>query len=270
MRLAEMPPDARSCLSEVAVVPTAHYRIKATCHCLRRALLSAVVLAAGCNTVAVAQRRGEAPPLVPAATSAVDAAVAEASARFGVPASWVRAVIHVESNGDAKAVSRKGAIGLMQLMPDTWAGLRLRYGLGDDPASPRDNILGGTAYLGELYERFGAAGFLAAYNAGPSRYLSYLTSGRPLAEETRLYLANLESLLPGLPLDSSIVASSDRRDWRLSGLFTAGSATLSPAGPALLDNTSTQGTVETPTAPRSRMSPLSHGLFAPVTVVTAQ
>lgn len=265
-----MLPGARSPCAQRVPEPTAHPRIKATCRRLCRALLPAVALATGCNTQAVAQRRGEAPPLVTAATSAVDAAVAEASARFGVPALWIRAVIHVESNGDAKAVSRKGAIGLMQIMPETWAGLRPRYGLGDDPASPHDNILGGTAYLRELYERFGAAGFLAAYNAGPSRYRAYLTAGRPLTEETRLYLGKIASLLPDLPFDSAVLASSDRRDWRRSGLFAAWSAALSPASPALLDEPSTHKAVEAPPAPHSRMSPLSHGLFAPVTVVTAR
>ena len=52
--------------------------------------------------------------------------IAEASRRFGVPESWIHAVMRVESRGQVKAVSPKGAIGLMQIMPDTWTGLRLR------------------------------------------------------------------------------------------------------------------------------------------------
>jgi hypothetical protein len=265
-----MLPEAHSPFSERVAVSAAHHRIKATCRCLCRALLPAVALAAGCNTEAVAQLRGEAPPLVTAATSAVDAAVTEASARFGVPASWIRAVIHVESNGDAGAVSRKGAIGLMQIMPDTWTDLRMRYGLGADPASSRDNILGGTAYLRELYERFGAAGFLAAYNAGPSRYVAYLTTGRPLTEETHLYLGKLASLQPDLPLDPAILAQSDQLDWRRSGLFAAWPAALNPNNPAPSDEPTTHDAMEAPTAPPSRMSPLSHGLFVQVTVVTGR
>jgi len=67
--------------------------------------------------------------------------IAEASRRFGIPERWIRAVMRVESRGQVKAVSPKGAIGLMQIMPDTWAGLRLRYRLGRDPRDPRDNIL---------------------------------------------------------------------------------------------------------------------------------
>jgi soluble lytic murein transglycosylase-like protein len=52
--------------------------------------------------------------------------IAEASRRFGIPESWIRAVMRVESRGQVKAVSPKGAIGLMQIMPDTWAGVGIR------------------------------------------------------------------------------------------------------------------------------------------------
>jgi hypothetical protein len=62
--------------------------------------------------------------------------IAEAARRFSIPESWIRAVMHVESRGQVKAVSPKGAIGLMQIMPDTWAGLRLRYRLGRDLRDP--------------------------------------------------------------------------------------------------------------------------------------
>ena len=56
--------------------------------------------------------------------------IAEASARFAVPARWIRAVMQVESAGDEHATSSRGAMGLMQLMPGTWVGLSVRYGLG--------------------------------------------------------------------------------------------------------------------------------------------
>jgi soluble lytic murein transglycosylase-like protein len=94
----------------------------------------------------------------------------DASRRFGVPVQWIRVVIDVESAGDVRARSPKGAMGLMQIMPATWAGLRQRYDLGNDPYDPHDNILAGTAYLRELHDRYGSIGFLAAYNAGPARY----------------------------------------------------------------------------------------------------
>jgi hypothetical protein len=95
--------------------------------------------------------------------------IAEASKRFRIPAAWIRAVMRVESAGVKRAVSPKGAMGLMQIMPDTWNELRVRYRLGRDPYHPRDNILAGTAYLRELHDRYGLPGFLAAYNAGPKR-----------------------------------------------------------------------------------------------------
>jgi len=117
--------------------------------------------------------------------------IAEASRRFGVPAHWIRAVMQAESAGDKGTVSLKGAIGLMQVMPETYAELRLRYRLGTDPYEPRNNILAGAAYLREMHNRFGPDGFLAAYNAGPGRYDDYLKRGRPLPEETRNYVAAL-------------------------------------------------------------------------------
>jgi hypothetical protein len=77
----------------------------------------------------------------------------------------------------------------MQVMPDTYSDLRARYGLGDDPFDPHNNILAGTAYLKEMYDRYGAPGFLAAYNAGPNRLDRYLNNGTPLPEETVNYVA---------------------------------------------------------------------------------
>ena len=134
--------------------------------------------------------------------------IAEASRRFGIPESWIRAVMRVESRGQVKAVSPKGAIGLMQIMPDTWTGLRLRYRLGRNPRDPRDNILAGAAYLREMLDRYGAAGFLAAYNAGPGRYAEYLATGRPLPAETLVYVAALAPLIGGDPVNSGVVIAA--------------------------------------------------------------
>jgi len=118
----------------------------------------------------------------------------DASRRFGVPVQWIRSVLSVESAEDVRATSPKGAIGLMQIMPDTWADLRLRYGLGNDPYDARDNILAGTAYLRELHDRYGSIGFLAAYNAGPARYEEHL-AGRSLPAETQAYLQKLAPMI---------------------------------------------------------------------------
>lgn len=86
--------------------------------------------------------------------------IAEASARFGVPEDWVGRVIEAESGGRTTLAGRPitshaGAMGLMQLMPATWAEMRERHRLGPDPHDPRDNVLAGTAYLRAMYERFG-------------------------------------------------------------------------------------------------------------------
>ena len=118
-------------------------------------------------------------------------ALQEASRRFHVPVSWLRTVMRAESHGDAKSVSDKGAIGLMQVMPQTYVELRAKYDFGRDPFDPRDNILAGAAYLAEMFARYGLPGFLAAYNAGPRRYEERLLGGRPLPAETTDYVARL-------------------------------------------------------------------------------
>jgi soluble lytic murein transglycosylase-like protein len=145
--------------------------------------------------------------------------IAEASRRFGIPERWIRAVIRVESSGQVKAVSPKGAIGLMQIMPDTWAGLGLRYRLGHDPRDPRDNILAGAAYLREMHDRYGAAGFLAAYNAGPGRYQDYVSTGRPLPAETLAYVAALAPLIGGDPVNRAVVIAAGATAWIRAPLF---------------------------------------------------
>jgi len=121
--------------------------------------------------------------------------ISEAARRFAIPEWLLRAVMHVESVGDVHAVSSKGAMGLMQIMPATWQELRTKYRFGDDPYQPRDNILAGAAYLREMLDRFGRNGFLAAYNAGPGRYEEHLATGRPLPRETIDYVRKLAPLI---------------------------------------------------------------------------
>ncbi len=121
--------------------------------------------------------------------------ITDAARRFAIPEGWIRAVMQAESSYEPSAVSPKGAIGLMQVMPATYDELRLRYGLGSDPFEPHDNIIAGTAYLREMLDRFGADGFLAAYNAGPQRYEDYLATGRILPEETVNYVAGLAAIV---------------------------------------------------------------------------
>jgi D-alanyl-D-alanine carboxypeptidase len=124
--------------------------------------------------------------------------IREAAARFNVPGHWVRAVMHQESGGEQQAVSSAGAMGLMQVMPATYEELRVRYQLGDDPYDPHNNILAGTAYIREMYDRFGVPGFLAAYNAGPDRVDAYLAGRAALPDETVNYVA---AITPNLGAD---------------------------------------------------------------------
>lgn len=124
--------------------------------------------------------------------------IEEASARYGVPATWIERVMRAESGGrttlDGRPiVSRAGAMGLMQLMPETWADIRARLGLGNDPHAPRDNIMAGTYYLRLMYDRFGYPGLFGAYNAGPGRYSAWLAGRSGLPGETRIYLATLSN-----------------------------------------------------------------------------
>lgn len=100
----------------------------------------------------------------------------------------------------APITSRAGAMGLMQLMPDTYRAMRDRYGLGPDPYDPRDNILAGTAYLREMYDRYGYPDLFAAYNAGPARLDAYLSGMQPLPATTRAYV---DAIAPAFMAESS-------------------------------------------------------------------
>src|SRR3546814_21175229 len=73
----------------------------------------------------------------------------------------------------------------MQVMPGTYASLRVRYRLGPDPYAVRDNVMAGAAYLREMHDRYGSPAFLPAYNAGPGRLYQHLRTGRPVPAEAR-------------------------------------------------------------------------------------
>nr|AMK59430.1 lytic transglycosylase, catalytic [uncultured bacterium UPO61] len=122
--------------------------------------------------------------------------VAEAGQRFGIPPDWIWQVMRAESRGKPRAVSRAGAVGLMQIMPATWTMLSARYRLGSDPFDIRANIHGGAAYLRMMWDRYGDVKLmLAAYNAGPGRADDYVAGRRRLPAETIAYIA---AIMPGL------------------------------------------------------------------------
>nr|WP_156545287.1 lytic transglycosylase domain-containing protein [Agrobacterium vitis] len=166
--------------------------------------------------------------------------IAGASQRFGIPQAWIVAVKGAESHDDVRAVSPAGALGLMQIMPGTWAELRARYGLGRDPFDPRDNIIAGTAYLREMLDRYGTVpAMLAAYNAGPARYDEYLATGRSLPAETRAYVALLAPALGGAaPADRPRTAHQPPADWREAPLFVARDDNHRPADDQAVDHPS--------------------------------
>jgi len=119
------------------------------------------------------ERRSDAPP------DEID----RAAKVYNIPAELIRAVIAVESAGDTAAISHRGAVGLMQLMPETAGQMYV-----EDAVDPAQNIMGGTRYLRQLANEFGGdmVLVLAAYNAGPDAVRKY--KGVPPYDETRLYV----------------------------------------------------------------------------------
>ena len=191
-------------------------------------LLSSLTFAASAACPAVAQSL---PPTRAAIADPHAAHIAEASQRFAIPQAWIVAVKRAESHDDVRAVSPAGALGLMQIMPDTWAELRARYRLGRDPFDPRDNIIAGTAYLREMLDRYGTVpAMLAAYNAGPARYDEHLATGRALPAETRAYVALLAPALDAVaPSDRPRTALQPPADWREAPLFVARAGDRQPS-----------------------------------------
>jgi soluble lytic murein transglycosylase len=114
-----------------------------------------------------------------------DALIMRAARAYQVQPGLVKAVIAAESKFDASAISRKGALGLMQLMPSTARSLGV-----EEPFEPVDNILGGVRYLRSMLTRYGdVSRALAAYNAGPDAVDYY--GGIPPYDETRAYVTRV-------------------------------------------------------------------------------
>ena len=128
-------------------------------------------------------------PIEPTATAVVPYGdiIDKLAAEHNVPSRLVRAVIQVESGYQEGARSRKGAIGLMQLMPQT----ARRYAVAD-PYEPRSNIEGGVKYLRSLLDRFEMPLALAAYNAGEAAVRRF--GGIPPYPETRAYVKTVLAL----------------------------------------------------------------------------
>ena len=128
-------------------------------------------------------------PIAPTATAGVPYGeiIDKLAAEHQVPSRLVKAVIQVESGYQPDARSRKGAIGLMQLMPET-----ARQFAVADPYEPRSNIEGGVKYLRSLLDRFEVPLALAAYNAGEAAVRRF--GGIPPYPETRAYVKSVLAL----------------------------------------------------------------------------
>ena len=187
--------------------------------------------------------------------------VTEASRRFAIPEHWIRAVMRVESGEKSRARSQKGATGLMQIMPKTWAELRARHSLGADPYDPHDNILAGVAYIRELCDRYGAPGFLAAYNAGPGRYERHLATGRPLPAETQAYVATLAPMIKSTRIDVHISAVERSFAWANSSLFAARSPGTFPDSKSSADMRQNRSSRTHAVVDLSALVPQSRNLF---------
>jgi len=116
----------------------------------------------------------------------IDDAILGASMKYGMDPNLIKSVIRAESNFNPDAVSRAGAQGLMQLMPNTAASLGV-----NDPFDIIENVDGGTKYLSKMLEMFGGdlRLALAAYNAGPTAVKKY--DGIPPYEETQNYVPSV-------------------------------------------------------------------------------
>ncbi|MEF2071047.1 lytic transglycosylase domain-containing protein [Consotaella aegiceratis] len=210
------------------------------------------------------------PPDRTATVDTVGSAISEAAQRFAIPPHWIRAVIAAESNGDARAVSPAGAMGLMQVVPSTWREMRTEMGLGSDPFDTRDNILAGTAYLRTMLDRYGSPGFLAAYNAGPQRYEESLLLGRPLPAETQAYVGKLAPMIGSEVAASFTEGAIAPVDWTRSPLFIRSSNVTPAAAPWRADGQTGAAAAASLRYPSSLLQPPPGGLFVRITPTEGQ
>jgi len=144
-------------------------------------------------------------PLRSHSTNKYDKYIEEASRRHGVAFSLLKAIMKVESDFDPRAVSKKGAKGLMQIMPGNFGLLGIK-----NPFNPRENILGGARYFTQLLNQFNGNTelALAAYNAGPVNVSN--AKGIPRIKETENFVKQVMKYYHGLERDRRFIANNSR------------------------------------------------------------
>jgi soluble lytic murein transglycosylase-like protein len=202
--------------------------------------------------------------------------IADAARRFQIPAPWIRSVMRSESGGRTflngqPITSSKGAVGLMQVEPGTYAQMAAQYRLGDDPFNPQDNILAGAAYLHWLHGKYGFPAMFAAYNTGPGHLEDHLHHGAPLPAETRAYVAGITRAL-GKGVDwlahhnkVTVTAPNGRKITLDPGTVRSVRAALpgeyAPGVAAVIELGQTrQGVQESPDAVLALIGPIRHGV----------
>lgn len=187
----------------------------------------------------------------------------EAARRSGLPVDVILRVMQTESRGRPRAISHKGAMGCMQIMPGTWSYLTRRYGLGSDSWNPRMNMIGGALYLAEMVRQFGYPGAYSAYNAGPGRYRRHVRGGVPLPAETVAYTAQITGRAPRGNRGQPLRAAQALPRWQEALLFMPPTTTGTARSEAAESNADRAVGSENATSP--------HALFPqlrPVTTAT--
>lgn len=227
-----------------------------------------------------------------------DSYVESNARRFGVPPALVQSVIGAESGGRANAVSRAGAGGYMQLMPNTYAELAQKHGFGEDRFDPANNIGAGTSYMRQLYDKYGNwPDAIAAYNAGPGRVDRVKAGTSTMPAETQAYVPGVlkragmqgtdmaygtRRTTAGMTDDEMLELSRNDAMPRpgsggllgvepeknyfdgLGGLLGKGQTPSQPPGPSLAQPPSDQASLGRMNV-NSRMDELMQGLLAPQT-----
>lgn len=205
------------------------------------------------------------------AGSVLAASVTEAASRFGLSEGLIRAVMRAESGGNPRAISPAGAIGLMQIMPATWASLTAQHRLGADPFDIRANILAGAAYLRAMLDRYGDPSVaLAAYNAGPRRVDDWRAGAQSLPAETLAYVARIAPAVGITDIAAPGRVADRSRDWPHLTLFVSRFDGASGSAIAASKTPAPRVAATPPSAASALVAARPNPLFIPLSGQTAR